>query len=79
MRHPIYLGAILVAIGVPVFASSLDGLLIMLLLIPIALIRIRIEERLLSDEFGDEHQAYQNSTRKLIPFIVLIRRRKDAH
>ena len=69
VRHPIYLGAILVAIGIPVFVSSLDGLLIMLLLIPIVLIRIRIEERLLGDEFGEEYQAYRKRTRKLIPFV----------
>ena len=69
VRHPMYLGVLLVAIGMPVFVSSLAGFLIMLILIPILLIRIRIEERLLIDEFGEEYQAYQRSTRKLIPFI----------
>ena len=50
-RHPIYLGAIMVCIGVPVYASSLYGLLIMSALIPVVLNRIRIEKRMLTDEF----------------------------
>ncbi len=69
MRHPIYTGVIIVAIGVPVYASSLYGFLIMLALIPIFLNRIRMEERLLTDEFGDAYQTYKENTKKLIPFI----------
>lgn len=68
-RHPIYLGVILVSIGVPVCVSSLYGLLIMSVLIPIVLNRIRIEERLLIEEFGDAYRTYQEATSKLIPFI----------
>jgi protein-S-isoprenylcysteine O-methyltransferase Ste14 len=59
----------MVCIGVPVYASSLYGLLIMSALIPVVLNRIRIEERLLTDEFGDAYRTYKESTRKLIPFI----------
>ena len=68
-RHPIYLGVIIVAMGIPVYSSSLDGLLIMSALIPIFLNRIRMEERLLIDEFGDAYLRYKETTRKLIPFI----------
>lgn len=68
-RHPIYLGVIMVCIGVPVYASSLYGLLTMSALIPIILNRIRMEERLLSEEFGDAHRTYKEATSKLIPFI----------
>ncbi len=68
-RHPIYLGVIIVCIGVPVYTSSLYGLLTMSALIPIILNRIRMEERLLSEEFGDAHRTYKETTSKLIPFI----------
>jgi len=68
-RHPIYLGALMVCIGVPVYASSLLGLLTMSLLIPLILNRIRIEERLLTEEFGDVYRAYKKATRKLLPFV----------
>jgi protein-S-isoprenylcysteine O-methyltransferase Ste14 len=68
-RHPTYLGTIMVFIGMPVCVSSLYGLLTMSALIPIVLNRIRIEERLLTDEFGDAYRTYKEATSKLIPFI----------
>ena len=68
-RHPIYLGVIIICIGVPVYASSLYGLLTMSALVPIFLNRIRIEERLLTEEFGDAYRMYTEATSKLIPFI----------
>jgi len=54
-RNPIYLGVIFVFFGIPIFVSSLLGLLIMSALIPIFLYRIRLEERLLLEEFGDTY------------------------
>jgi len=69
-RNPMYLGVIFViVVGVPVYSASLHGFLIMLLLIPIILNRIRMEEGLLTKEFGEAYLAYKRSTRKLIPFI----------
>ncbi len=68
-RHPIYLGVITAFIGIPMYASSLYGLLTMSALVPIFLNRIRMEERLLTDEFGDAYRKYKETTRKLIPFI----------
>lgn len=68
-RHPIYLGATLGLMGVPVYVSSLYGLLAMSLLVPLFLHRIRMEERMLAEEFGDAHREYCRSARKLIPFI----------
>jgi protein-S-isoprenylcysteine O-methyltransferase Ste14 len=69
IRHPIYLGVILVFIGFAVYASSLYGLLAMSALIPVFLNRIRMEERLLTEEFGDEYRTYKEATSKLIPFV----------
>lgn len=68
-RNPIYFGFILVAIGIPIYASSLYGFLIMLLEIPICLSRIRIEQKMLIEEFGDEYRKYMKTAKKLIPFI----------
>jgi len=69
-RNPIYLGGIMaVCIGIPVYTSSLYGLLIMSVLIPIILNRIRLEEKLLTEEFQDAFQKYKETTKKLIPFI----------
>ncbi len=68
-RNPIYLGAITVFTGLPVYAASLYGFLTMLVLIPIILNRIRLEEELLTEEFQDAYQKYKETTKKLIPFI----------
>jgi len=70
VRHPIYLGVLVIlVVAVPVYSSSLWGFLTMSLLIPIFLNRIRMEERLLVDHFGDAYRAYQASSRKVIPFL----------
>ncbi len=68
-RNPIYFGFILVAIGIPIFTSSLYGFLVMLLEIPICLSRIRIEQKMLIDEFGDEYRKYMKTTKRLFPFV----------
>ena len=68
-RNPIYLGAIMALTGLPVYAASLYGFLTSLVLIPIFLNRIRLEEKLLTEEFGDAYRIYKKNARKLIPFI----------
>jgi protein-S-isoprenylcysteine O-methyltransferase Ste14 len=69
VRHPIYLGVILVAMGIPICTASLYGFLIMSALVPVFLVRIRLEEKLLVEEFGEVYLVYRRRTRKLIPFI----------
>jgi protein-S-isoprenylcysteine O-methyltransferase Ste14 len=69
VRHPMYLGVILVVSGLPVYAASLHVFFAMLVLIPIILIRITLEEKLLLEEFQDAYQEYRETTKKLIPFI----------
>jgi len=68
-RNPMYLGLIMVVIGIPVYAASLYGFLTSLILNPIILNRIRLEEKLLTEEFQDAYQKYRETTKKLIPFI----------
>jgi len=68
-RNPMYLGLIMVVTGIPVFAASMYGFVISLVLIPIILNRIGLEEELLTEEFQDAYQKYKEITKKLIPFI----------
>jgi protein-S-isoprenylcysteine O-methyltransferase Ste14 len=69
IRHPAYLGAIVLLVGIPVMLSSLLGILVMLLLIPYLLHRIKLEERMMIERFGKEYEDYIHSTKRLIPFI----------
>ena len=69
IRHPIYLRALLVALGLPlVFRSWLVVLLVPLLGLFVAL-RIRQEEKLLAEQFGEEFAAYQRRTWRLVPYV----------
>jgi protein-S-isoprenylcysteine O-methyltransferase Ste14 len=68
-RNPMYMGLIMVVTGLPVYTASLYGFLTSLVLIPIILNRIRLEEKLLTAEFQEAYQKYKGTTKKLIPFI----------
>lgn len=69
-RHPIYLGAIMgLCIGIPLFALSLYGFLILLAQVPIVLNRIRMEEGMLTEEYGEAYRSYRERTSQLIPLI----------
>jgi protein-S-isoprenylcysteine O-methyltransferase Ste14 len=68
-RNPIYLGLIIVVFGLPAFVASLYGFVSMLVLIRIILNRIRLEEKLLTEEFQEAFRKYKETTKKLIPFI----------
>lgn len=69
VRHPAYFGAMIMFIAVPIIVSSILGFLVMLLLIPYLLQRIKYEEKMLIEHFGDQYVEYQKRTRKLIPFV----------
>ena len=68
-RNPMYLGLMMVFTGLPVYAASLNGFITSLILIPLILNRIRLEEELLTEEFQEAYQQYKETTKKLIPFI----------
>ena len=69
IRHPLYLGEICRNIGVPLFFNSFTGLIFILFGNIFLLLRIRIEEDLLIEEFGDEYFEYRKRTKKIIPYI----------
>lgn len=69
VRHPAYLGAILLFLGIPVMASSILGFLVMFLLVPYLLHRIKLEERMLIGRFGAEYEEYKEHSKRLIPFL----------
>ena len=69
VRHPVYSGTSAALFGMPLCLSSLLGFGIMLLVIPLFLNRIKIEEALLIEEFGAEYESYRKTTKQLIPFV----------
>ena len=70
VRHPSYLGMMIIFLAIGLSSRNWYGLLIMLLFPFAALLyRIHVEERALTDAFGEEYIDYSRSTRRLVPFI----------
>ncbi len=69
IRHPMYLATIILFLSMPLILGSLYGFLLMLLYIPIIIVRILGEEKLLKKEL-DGYEAYCQKVRyRLLPFI----------
>jgi len=69
IRHPIYLGEILYFISIPVIFGSIYGFIVMLVLVPMLIFRIGVEERALVSKFGREYREYTQRIKKLIHCI----------
>jgi protein-S-isoprenylcysteine O-methyltransferase Ste14 len=69
IRHPSYLGLIVLTTGWVLVFRSLLGLLLVLLMVPVLIARIHAEEALLLSEFGEEYAAYRRRTWRLLPFL----------
>lgn len=69
IRHPGYLAFIVLALGLAVGFSSLSGLLGVVLLVGALQYRIRAEEAMLVQAFGQEYTDYVMRTHRLIPGV----------
>ncbi len=70
IRHPAYAGLILAFLGLGLsFNNYLSVIAILIPIIAGILYRIKVEEQVLVDFFGDEYIEYMKKTKKLIPGI----------
>jgi protein-S-isoprenylcysteine O-methyltransferase Ste14 len=69
IRHPSYLGLFLLALGWGLAFRSGVGVFIAVLMLVVVLARIKSEERLLSETFGAEYDAYRSRTWRLVPYV----------
>ena len=69
IRHPSYLGLFVIMLGWGLAFRSGVGVVIAVLSLGVLLARIRAEERLLSETFGAEYDAYRARTWRLIPYV----------
>jgi protein-S-isoprenylcysteine O-methyltransferase Ste14 len=70
IRHPGYLGQLIIFIGIAISISN--WLSILLMMIPVALgylYRIKVEEKFMSDQLGEDYKKYQERTKKIIPVV----------
>lgn len=70
IRHPGYAGYLLMALGISLGYASLIGLIsVLALLLPSLDYRIKVEEKMLSERFGEAYHQYANRVKRLIPNI----------
>lgn len=70
VRHPIYLGNVLVTVGLGLLARGTLALLYGLVVLAFYILLIRAEEDCLIAEYGNEYRAYQvKVTHRLIPWL----------
>src|SRR6266700_1260904 len=59
-RHPMYAGVVVMVVGVPLALDSWLGLLVLVLTIPVLVLRILDEEKLLKDELRGYREYAQH-------------------
>lgn len=68
IRHPIYTGIILTALGISLYTSNYFRLAITFTLLVLFIYKSNYEERMLSDKFAD-YDDYRKNTGKFLPKI----------
>ena len=76
MRHPLYFGACLEIVGLPVFMGAWAALIFgALVFIPLEITRAYYEERFLGEMFGAAYRQYKNEVWAFFPLPFRPRRR----
>lgn len=69
VRHPIYLAAILELVGAMLFMNSVyTWIIFVVMFIPSLVARIRLEERAMIAQFGENYRLYRKTTPAVIPW-----------
>jgi protein-S-isoprenylcysteine O-methyltransferase Ste14 len=69
VRHPLYSGILLLAVGLAIWLGNLTGLTIFVVMFLAFWIRSREEEKLLTRHFPVDYPEYKRRTKALIPFV----------
>ncbi len=69
-RHPIYTGMLVGFIGSAISLGEVRGVVAVGLVIVAFLIKIRLEERWMTESFGDAYRRYRTEVKALIPYLL---------
>jgi protein-S-isoprenylcysteine O-methyltransferase Ste14 len=70
VRHPIYTGMLLALLGTAIVIGQWRGLLALLIAFAALWRKLRLEERYMSETFGDSYQRYRAHTKAVIPYLL---------
>ncbi len=70
IRHPGYLGQLILFFGISISISNWLSVLVMMLLVtPGYLYRIKVEEKFMIEQLGKDYVNYQARTKRIVPMI----------
>jgi len=70
VRNPMYTGLLTAFIGVVVAIGEVAALIVILVVIPGVWMKIKAEEEILEEKFGEEYLTYKSQVKALIPGIL---------
>jgi protein-S-isoprenylcysteine O-methyltransferase Ste14 len=70
VRHPIYTGLLLGFIGTAIVRGEWRGVLAVLIAFVALWRKLRLEERWMSETFGEQYRLYREHTAALIPYLL---------
>jgi protein-S-isoprenylcysteine O-methyltransferase Ste14 len=70
IRHPIYFGLLLLITGNGIIVGDYRAIIAVIIVFISFWFKLKKEERLLSETFGDQYLNYKSKTKALIPFIL---------
>ncbi|MDP2452980.1 MULTISPECIES: isoprenylcysteine carboxylmethyltransferase family protein [unclassified Kaistella] len=70
VRHPSYAFSLLTFLGLAIVLNNyISAVIVFVPVFLMFLYRIKIEEQVLTEQFGQDYSDYRNKTKRLIPFI----------
>ncbi len=69
VRHPIYTGLMIMFVGTAVAMGQWRGVVAIILVLASFLIKLRIEEKWMTELFGAKYNAYRKRVAMLIPWV----------
>jgi protein-S-isoprenylcysteine O-methyltransferase Ste14 len=70
VRHPIYTGILTGILGTAIATGALLAFISLLVILVLFLIKIRMEEQFLKEEFGEDYERYRHEVKALIPYVL---------
>jgi protein-S-isoprenylcysteine O-methyltransferase Ste14 len=70
VRHPIYTGILTGILGTAIATGALLAFISLLVILVLFLVKIRMEEQFLIEEFGVDYERYRGEVKALIPYML---------
>jgi protein-S-isoprenylcysteine O-methyltransferase Ste14 len=70
VRHPIYTGILTGILGTAIATGALLAFISLLVILVLFLVKIRMEEQFLIEEFGGDYERYRHEVKALIPYVL---------